>query len=93
MIFQGRYDKARKLQQEQMNGRERAYDDDTLADKLEKNVKGAFDNEEYAGKITLSIGIAAAPDHGDDFETLYKNADKALYEAKNSGKACFKLFK
>lgn len=37
MIFQGRYDKARKLQQEQMNGRERAYDDDTLADKLEKN--------------------------------------------------------
>ncbi len=37
MIFQGRFERARKLQQEQMNGRERAYDDETLADKLEKN--------------------------------------------------------
>ena len=37
MIFQGRFEKARKLQQEQMNGRERAYDEENLSDKLEKN--------------------------------------------------------
>ena len=37
MIFQGRFEKARKLQQEQMNGRERAYDEENISDKLEKN--------------------------------------------------------
>nr|MCR5773561.1 diguanylate cyclase [Lachnospiraceae bacterium] len=63
-----------------------------LADKLEQLVKGAFDNMDYAGKITLSIGIATSPEHGNDFETLYKNADKALYDAKESGKACWRLF-
>ena len=36
MIFQGRYEKARKLQQEQMEGRERAFDDEMLEKKLEK---------------------------------------------------------
>ncbi len=63
-----------------------------LAGKLEKLVKGAFPDEEYDGKITLSIGIAAAPENGSDFETLYNNADKALYNAKEAGKACWKLF-
>lgn len=63
-----------------------------LAEKLEKLVQGAFKGEEYENKITLSIGIAASPVHGTDFETLYKNADKALYEAKKAGKACWKLF-
>lgn len=37
MLFQGRYDKARKLQKERMEGRERAFDDESLADKLEKH--------------------------------------------------------
>ncbi len=37
MIFQGRFEKARKLQQEQMNGSERAYDDENISNKLEKN--------------------------------------------------------
>jgi len=64
-----------------------------LADKIEKLVQGAFNNEAYAGTISLSIGIATSPDQGSDFETLYSNADKALYEAKTSGKACWKLFK
>ena len=37
MIFQGRFERARKLQQEQIKGIERAYDDENLSDKLEKN--------------------------------------------------------
>ena len=63
-----------------------------LADKLCKLVKGAFEGEEYDGKITLSVGIAASPEHGKDYETLYNNADKALYTAKDSGKKTWKLF-
>lgn len=37
-------------------------------------------------KITSSIGIAIAPEAGLTFEALYRNADKALYEAKHMGK-------
>ena len=42
MIFRGRYDRARKLQQEKMQGRERAYDDDQLGSKLEKGDTAAL---------------------------------------------------
>lgn len=37
-------------------------------------------------KITLSIGVASAPDHGDGFEMLFTAADAALYAAKRSGR-------
>ena len=42
MIFRGRYDRARKLLQEKMQGRERAYDDDQLGSKLEKGDTAAL---------------------------------------------------
>lgn len=42
MLFHGRYEKARRLQQERLNGRERAFDDDTLSDKLEKKDTAAL---------------------------------------------------
>lgn len=37
-------------------------------------------------KITVSIGIASFPDHGNTPDKLVKAADDALYGAKNSGK-------
>lgn len=37
-------------------------------------------------KISCSIGMALYPQHGCDFETLYQNADKALYQSKGLGK-------
>lgn len=36
--------------------------------------------------VTASIGIALSPDHGIDYNTLLKNADAAMYEAKKNGK-------
>jgi diguanylate cyclase (GGDEF)-like protein len=35
--------------------------------------------------IDASIGVAVAPRHGDDFETLMKRADVAMYQAKAVG--------
>ena len=37
-------------------------------------------------QITCSVGYALFPTDGEDFETLYQNADAALYTAKKSGK-------
>ncbi len=37
MMFKGRFEQARQHQQEQMDGSERAYDDENISNKLEKN--------------------------------------------------------
>lgn len=42
--------------------------------------------------VTASIGIAMYPQHGEDSETLLKNADTATYRAKDRGRDSFDLF-
>jgi tetratricopeptide (TPR) repeat protein len=36
--------------------------------------------------VTLSIGVATAPLHGESFETLFTAADRALFDAKREGR-------
>lgn len=43
-------------------------------------------------EIGASIGISLHPQHGDNPETLIKNADTALYKAKNSGGGRFAYY-
>lgn len=43
-------------------------------------------------RVSASIGVAVSPEGGTDFETLYKNADKALYEAKAQGKGSYVIY-
>jgi len=42
--------------------------------------------------ITTSIGISIYPDDGEDKDTLLKNADIAMYRAKEDGKNTYQLF-
>ena len=42
--------------------------------------------------ISVSIGISIYPDDGQDAETLIKNADSAMYHAKESGRNTFEFF-
>ncbi len=42
--------------------------------------------------VTPSIGAALYPQAGADFDTLYENADKALYETKNRGRNGFSIY-
>ena len=41
---------------------------------------------------SASIGITLCPDDGDDANTLLKNADMAMYEAKEQGRNTFRFF-
>jgi diguanylate cyclase (GGDEF)-like protein len=43
--------------------------------------------------VTGSIGIAVFPDDGRDMDTLLKNADTAMYHAKEHGKNNFQFYK
>jgi diguanylate cyclase (GGDEF)-like protein/PAS domain S-box-containing protein len=44
-------------------------------------------------RITMSIGISTYPDNGADAETLIKNADTAMYHAKQIGRNNYQFYK
>jgi diguanylate cyclase (GGDEF)-like protein len=41
-------------------------------------------------KLSCSVGVAVYPDNGTDAITLVKNADEAMYRAKDAGRDCVK---
>ena len=43
--------------------------------------------------VTTSIGVSVYPDDGGDAETLIKNADTAMYQAKENGRQSYRFFK
>jgi diguanylate cyclase (GGDEF)-like protein len=44
------------------------------------------DDGEPLRQITISIGVAQLPAHGEDIRTLIELADLAMYRAKSSGR-------
>jgi two-component system cell cycle response regulator len=60
----------------------------TTAEKIRDSVKsepfGGMD--EHLLNVTVSIGIAAYPQHGESAQTLIESADRALYQAKQTGR-------
>jgi len=49
--------------------------------------------DEHTLTVTTSIGISFYPQNGEDPDTLLKNADAALYNAKESGKNMYQVYK
>jgi diguanylate cyclase (GGDEF)-like protein len=43
-------------------------------------------------KMTASVGVALAPEHGSTFDDLLARADAACYQAKLDGRACWRFF-
>ena len=54
-----------------------------------RSVKVAAAGESF---VTLSIGIAVSPADGSSFAELFKKADRALYNAKRSGKNSYEFY-
>jgi len=42
--------------------------------------------------ITPTVGVSIYPQHGADADTLIRNADTAMYHAKESGKNNFRFY-
>jgi diguanylate cyclase (GGDEF)-like protein/PAS domain S-box-containing protein len=63
-----------------------------LAGRVIGQVKQSFMVEEHELFVTTSIGIALYPDDGRSAEVLLKNADTAMYRAKDLGRNSYQLY-
>ncbi|MGA7442316.1 MAG: EAL domain-containing protein, partial [Candidatus Sulfotelmatobacter sp.] len=62
------------------------------ADRMTKSMTAGFVVQGRPLNITCSLGISVFPEHGTNSETLIKNADAAMYFAKESGRNNFRFF-
>ncbi|MBU3185478.1 EAL domain-containing protein [Clostridium estertheticum] len=56
-----------------------------IAGEIVKTLGGAYIYNDESLYIGASVGISLFPQHGNDVDTLIRNADLAMYEVKNSG--------
>jgi diguanylate cyclase (GGDEF)-like protein/PAS domain S-box-containing protein len=63
------------------------------ADKILLVLSTPYHNDQHELHLTVSIGIVTYPDDGIDAATLMKNADFAMYHAKDSGRNNYQFFK
>jgi diguanylate cyclase (GGDEF)-like protein/PAS domain S-box-containing protein len=63
------------------------------ADKILSELAVAYHINNHELHITTSIGISVYPDDGNSAETLIKNADTAMYEAKSKGRNNYQFFR
>jgi diguanylate cyclase (GGDEF)-like protein/PAS domain S-box-containing protein len=63
-----------------------------VAQKILNAFDSSFDIQGHRFHITTSIGISIFPHDGEDAQTLMKNADIALYRAKEKGRHNYQLY-
>jgi len=63
-----------------------------VAQKVIEQLSQPLTVEERELVVTCSIGIAVYPDDGRDAESLIRNADAAMYHAKETGRANYQFF-
>ena len=62
------------------------------AERLLDAIIGEYTIQDHTLNITCSLGISIFPEHGADAETLIKNADAAMYSAKENGRNNLRFF-
>jgi diguanylate cyclase (GGDEF)-like protein/PAS domain S-box-containing protein len=63
-----------------------------IAAKILKDIAKLHSIDRHELHVTASIGVSAYPDDGTNAETLIKNADTAMYQAKENGRQGFRFF-
>lgn len=64
-----------------------------VANKIISALSDAFDLKGLPGRVGASIGISVFPDDSDNSVQLVKQADQAMYLAKQSGKNTYRFFR
>ncbi|MFD2682001.1 bifunctional diguanylate cyclase/phosphodiesterase [Bacillus seohaeanensis] len=64
----------------------------SIASKLIQALAEPYQIDGQSFVTTTSIGVGVYPNDGEDVETLIKNADTAMYQAKNQGKNTYRFF-
>ncbi len=72
---------------------QRPEDAATMARRMLQVVAESYLIDHHDLHITASMGISIYPDDGRDAETLIKNADTAMYQAKENGRQGYQFFK
>jgi diguanylate cyclase (GGDEF)-like protein/PAS domain S-box-containing protein len=62
------------------------------AERLMDAITAEFVVQGHSLNVSCSIGVSMFPEHGADGEGLIKNADAAMYSAKDSGRNNFRFF-
>jgi diguanylate cyclase (GGDEF)-like protein len=55
-----------------------------VAERLHSALHGAVTVREFPLEITMSVGVATFPEHGDDADAVLRHADVAMYQAKET---------
>ena len=63
-----------------------------VAEKLVTRMNEPMEAGGHTLRVTTSVGVSSWPADGDDAETLLKNADNALYQAKDQGRNTYRMF-
>jgi diguanylate cyclase (GGDEF)-like protein/PAS domain S-box-containing protein len=63
-----------------------------IATRIRQKIAEPFEVDGQQFQVTSSVGVSVYPDDGADYEVLLKNADIALYEAKDAGRDTYTLF-
>lgn len=64
----------------------------SMAERLLARLGEAFTVRDVDHYVSASIGVVMFPEDGDSVETLLKNADAAMYRAKDAGRGRFEFF-
>jgi len=75
-----------------LSGIRDASDAAATAERLISAMTAEFLVEGHSLHVSCSIGVSMFPKHGTDCETLIKNADAAMYGAKDSGRNSYRFF-
>jgi diguanylate cyclase (GGDEF)-like protein/PAS domain S-box-containing protein len=72
---------------------EQSEDAAITARRMLESVAEAHSIDQHDLHVTTSIGVSVYPEDGLDAETLIKNADTAMYQAKENGRQSYQFFK
>lgn len=73
-------------------GRDSRHEAVTIAYRILECLENPFNARGQQVALSGSIGIALYPQDGEDPESLQKNAETAMYDAKRNGKNCFRFY-